>query len=364
LTYLTINAVSKCYNGRPALEKIHLEIAKGDIICLLGPSGCGKTTLLRIIAGLTALDSGQILLDGRNINSIPAHVRRFGLMFQEFALFPHKNVFENVAFGLKMQGMDGEEIEDRTRKMLKLVGMSRFMHRDVADLSGGERQRVALARSLAPRPHLLMLDEPFGALDRALRQRLMTDLINIIQRVDVTTIFVTHDQTEAFALADKIAVMQAGRIEQYSPPEILYKHPINTRVASFLGFENLLPAKVMQAGMVVTQLGPLSIATHGLAPGESVTVLLRPEGVCYAEDSKTTDADAFLVKGMVTATLFLGSCYRVCLRATQGPMLVFDILNNQPPPKPGDPVRLRLKPAAITLIRSIAKKSKQNAPLE
>ena len=356
MAYLTINAVSKYYNSRPALEKIHLEIAKGDIICLLGPSGCGKTTLLRIIAGLTSLDSGQILLDGRNINSIPAHVRRFGLMFQEFALFPHKNVFENVAFGLKMQGIDGKKIADRTKKMLKLVGMSRFMHRDVAELSGGERQRVALARSLAPRPHLLMLDEPLGALDRALRQRLMADLINIIQRVAVTTVFVTHDQTEAFAIANKIAVMQAGRIEQYSPPEILYKNPINTRVAKFLGFENLLPGKVVQAGLVETQLGPLPIDTHELAPGNSVTVLLRPEGVRYVKDSAAADDNAFLVKGIVTDMLFLGPSYRLSLRANQGPLLAFDMVNDQPPPKPGDLVHLRLQPAAVTLIRSAEKK--------
>ena len=353
MAYLTINAVSKCYNGRSALKNINLEITKGDIICLLGPSGCGKTTLLRIIAGLTTLDSGQILLDGRNINSIPAHARRFGLMFQEFALFPHKNVFENVAFGLKMQGIDGKEIKDRTQKMLKLVGMSRFEQRDVADLSGGERQRVALARSLAPRPHLLMLDEPLGALDRALRQRLMADLIKIIQRVDVTTIFVTHDQTEAFAIATKIAVMQTGQVEQYCPPEILYKHPINTRVAKFLGFENLLPAKVVKTGLVESQLGPMPIDTHGLASGDSVTILFRPEGVCYAKDADTIIDNAFLVMGIVTDIRFLGPCYRLCLETTQGPMLTFDILNDQPPPKPGDPVHLRLQPAAMTLIRSV-----------
>lgn len=232
---LVLLNITKAFDNKPALKNISLELESGNILCLLGSSGCGKTTLLRIIAGLEYPDSGNIIFDKKDMVRVPPHRRRFGMMFQEFALFPHKNVFENVAFGLRMRKRAKAEITERTREMLTLVGLEGFELRDVNTLSGGERQRVALARSLAPYPRLLMLDEPMGSLDRPLRERLLPELREILKSVGLTAIFVTHDHTEAFAISDVIAVLNAGRIEQMAPPNVLRKHPANKHVARFLG---------------------------------------------------------------------------------------------------------------------------------
>ena len=235
---LEVQGVSKSFAAVPALRDIYFSVSKGEIICLLGPSGCGKTTLLRIIAGLEVPDTGTLTFEGRDISSLPPYERHFGLMFQDFALFPHKNVFDNVAFGLRLK--DGEtqpdeaEIADNVRQMLALVGLADFEKRSVSDLSGGEAQRVALARSLAPHPQLLMLDEPLGSLDRATRERLMIELRDILRRVGVTALYVTHDQTEAFSVADRVMVLNAGHIEQSGSPEDLYRRPASAFVANFL----------------------------------------------------------------------------------------------------------------------------------
>lgn len=353
MTYLTIDDISKRFNGHMALEKINLEINKGEIVCLLGPSGCGKTTLLRIIAGLTTPDRGRILLDNCNLNGVPPHARCFGLMFQEFALFPHKNVFENVAFGLKMQLKDRKEIERRSGEMLELVGMTGFEQRNVADLSGGERQRVALARSLAPKPRLLMLDEPLGALDRALRQRLMVDLIRILRNVKVTTIFVTHDQSEAFAMADFIAVMHAGGIEQINAPETLYKHPVSARVARFLGFENLIQAVVIEPGKVKTPLGIIAVKTDGFNPGHATTVLLRPESGLVSEGAQFNEQDTILIQVVVLDSIFMGHCYRLRVATEKETELTLHVSNETPPPSPGSSIKLLLKTSAMTLIKEL-----------
>lgn len=349
MAYLHIDNVSKKFGGAYALKDVTLPIAEGGILSLLGPSGCGKTTLLRLIAGLTSPDAGRILLDGADLASVPPHARRFGLMFQEFALFPHKNVFENVAFGLRMQQKKQDEITRRTEEMLTLVGLADFKQRNVADLSGGERQRVALARSLAPQPRLLMLDEPLGALDRTLRQRLLTDLIRILRKVNVTTIFVTHDQAEAFAVADNICVMHAGRIEQTAPPQMLYKHPASVRVASFLGFENLIPGKVIAPGRVETQLGDIFLETKNFSPGRPVTLLLRPEGALPV-NYNAADAPHFIIKGTVTDWIFLGPSYRLRLVTEQGLNLCFELPNTTLPLDPGASIELGLAPAACAVI--------------
>jgi ABC-type Fe3+/spermidine/putrescine transport system ATPase subunit len=234
--------------------------------------------------------------------------------------------------------------------MLALVGLAGFKKRNVADLSGGERQRVALARSLAPQPRLLMLDEPLGALDRSLRQRLLMDLIRILRKVNVTTIFVTHDQAEAFAVADSICVMHGGRIEQTAPPQVLYKRPATVRVANFLGFENLIEGKVTAPGSVETQLGNIALETETLTPGRPVTLLIRPEGALSIGKKTTAKASNFIVQGTVTERIFLGSCYRLRLATEQGLQLSFDLTNSAPPPPPGDFIRLLLNYEACSLI--------------
>jgi ABC-type Fe3+/spermidine/putrescine transport system ATPase subunit len=219
MVLLEIRHLCKSYPDGWALHDVSFTVEEGENLCLLGPSGCGKTTLLRLIAGLETPDSGQVLVDGEDVTPVSPHLRGFGLMFQEYALFPHKDVFGNVAFGLQMQGLSRDPVTARVTEVLELVGLVGFERRDVNQLSGGERQRVALARSLAPQPRLLMLDEPLGALDRALRERLMDELPDILRRAGVTAITVTHDQEEAFALADRVVLMRAGRVVGGGLPE-------------------------------------------------------------------------------------------------------------------------------------------------
>jgi ABC-type Fe3+/spermidine/putrescine transport system ATPase subunit len=318
-----------------------LTLAEGQILCLLGPSGCGKTTLLRVIAGLETPDSGTVLFEGRDITGVPPHQRGFGLMFQEFALFPHKNVGQNVAFGLQHLKQK-DEIEARVKEMLALVGLAGFEQRDVNSLSGGERQRVALARSLAPGPRLLMLDEPLGALDRALRERLMLEIRQILKRLGLTAIYVTHDQTEAFAVADRVMVMSRGRIEQDSSPEGLYYQPATPFVAQFLGFTNLLPGQIRAEGRVETPLGVWPILAASQYPaGTAVTVLVRPEAASLEPKR------GIVIEGELITSLFRGRFYQIMVE-TAGQSLTFEMPSN-PLSALGSTVALWLDPAAILL---------------
>jgi ABC-type Fe3+/spermidine/putrescine transport system ATPase subunit len=232
---LAIRSATKRFNGSTALDRVTLSAASGETLAILGPSGAGKTTLLRAVAGLEELDAGSIEWDGKDLASVPPHKRNFGLMFQDYALFPHLDVAGNVSFGLRMLGWESSDIERRLDEVLRLVGLEGFRTRDVADLSGGEAQRVALARTLAPSPRLLMLDEPLGSLDRGLRLRLGADLAEIFDDLDLPVLFVTHDQEEAFGLADRVAILNQGRVEQIDTPARLTEYPINAWVAEFLG---------------------------------------------------------------------------------------------------------------------------------
>src|SRR5829696_467534 len=277
---LTAHDLRKSYGDTPALRGVSLRIAAGAIVCLLGPSGCGKTTLLRVIAGLEQADSGTVTFAGRPIDSLPVHARGFGLMFQDYALFPHRDVAGNVAFGLRMRGDSRQQIDARVAEMLDLVGLAGYDRRRVYELSGGERQRVALARSLAPSPRLLMLDEPLGALDRALRERLLDELRTILTRVGVTSLYVTHDQAEAFAIADWLVLMNGGQIEQQGPPEAVYRQPATRFAALFLGLSNLIDGRVItheqNTLLIETPLGRLR-ANGDAQPGTAVMLVIRPE---------------------------------------------------------------------------------------
>ena len=232
---LTLSSIHKSYEGKPLLKGISLDLAEGEIISLLGPSGSGKSTLLRIISGLEEAESGDVLWDGMSIASVPSHERKFGLIFQDYALFPHLNVFDNVAFGLKMQKLRKEDIRQRVDEALKQVDLQGFAKRSVTDLSGGEQQRIALARALAPRPRLLMFDEPLGALDRRLREYLLVEIKEILDESGVPAIYVTHDHEEAFALADRILLLHEGLIVQQGTPDELFAHPASAWVKEFLG---------------------------------------------------------------------------------------------------------------------------------
>lgn len=330
-----------------ALNCVNASLGQGNILCLLGPSGCGKTTLLRIVAGLERPDTGKIVFDGEDMAGTPPHLRRFSMMFQEFALFPHKNVFENVAFGLRMMNRPGLEIKRKTGEMLALVGLDGMETRNVNELSGGERQRVALARSLAYRPRLVLLDEPLGSLDRAMRERLVPDIRRILKDVRVTAVFVTHDQTEAFAIADIVAVLHNGGIEQIDSPENLYKHPANPTVAKFLGFHNRIEGIINPNGGIDTEIGTLCPETGGLPPGTGTAVLVRPEAARLADKPGPGETEVF---GVVKERIFQGRAYRVTLETKSGRLLVFDLPNDDRPPDTCEPIRLILKPSAMSVM--------------
>lgn len=311
---LTISNISKSFGLAPALTRISFDVARGEIVALLGPSGCGKSTLLSLVAGLqTPENGGDIAWEGRSLHGVPSHQRGFGLMFQDYALFPHLNVFENVAFGLKMLHLPTGEIKNKVREALSLVGLPDAVKRDVHTLSGGEQQRVALARSLAPRPHLLMLDEPLGSLDRNLREHLTGELRRILRQMDQTALYVTHDLEEAFALADRIVLMNAGQIEQVGTPQELYYQPATPFVARFLGLTNLLDGQVT-GGKVETVIGNFPIIER---PEGHFTVLLRPDAASLVDGPCR-------VNGIVVERLFRGSHVQVTL-AVGSTQLAFDV---------------------------------------
>jgi ABC-type Fe3+/spermidine/putrescine transport system ATPase subunit len=346
MALLELDGLNKSYPDGWTLTDVSFTVEEGEIRGLLGPSGCGKTTLLRLIAGLESPDSGRVLVDGKDVTDVAPHRRGFGLMFQEYALFPHKDVLGNVAFGLRMEGLDRQAIEERVNETLALVGLEGFEHRDVSQLSGGERQRVALARSLAPQPRLLLLDEPLGALDRTLRERLMDELPDILHRAGVTVITVTHDQEEAFAIADCVAVMRAGEVVQIGTPEELYRHPGSTWVAHFLGLTNLLDARVVERGRVETALGELQVADTGswYRRGERVRLLIRPEAAELRRDGPNQ------VDVEVVRRSFRGGYTQLDVRHRSGVDLTFNFSAGMDLPSTGEGVLLSLDPEGLTLL--------------
>ncbi|MFN2142869.1 MAG: ABC transporter ATP-binding protein [Candidatus Promineifilaceae bacterium] len=330
MALLVVESLSKAYvPGQTVVDNVSLAVDEGEIVCLLGPSGCGKTTLLRLITGLEQPDSGEIWFDGRNMAPVPPHEREIGMMFQDFALFPHKNVAENIAFGLKMHGRSQEEINRRVAEMLELVELPGFEQRDVSSLSGGEKQRVALARSLALEPRLLMLDEPLGALDRALRERLMLDLRRILRQLGVTAIYVTHDQTEAYAVSDRIALMNEGHIEQLDAPQNVYYRPATRFAARFLGFRNLLPATVLGPNEVRTNLGDLKVVDTMRPPDSQVTLLIRPDAAQIVESANAQSDNTIAVT--VSETSFRGKYSQVWVETGDGESLIFEMPGRPPP---------------------------------
>jgi thiamine transport system ATP-binding protein len=274
------------FDDAAALEDASLEVADGEVVTVLGPSGSGKTTLLRVLAGLQAADSGRVVLDDRDLTSTPPHRRGIGLVFQDHALFPHRDVAANVAFGLRMRGEADERVASRAAELLDLVGLAGFERRSVGSLSGGEQQRVALARALAPEPRVLLLDEPLGSLDRRLRDRLLEDLGRLFDELALTAVYVTHDQTEAFTLGDRVAVMRAGQVVQVATPDALWAHPIDADVARFLGLANVHGDEVIRPEAVTVRLSRAGNATVERAVRTGPLVRLR----VALDDGRSLDA--------------------------------------------------------------------------
>ena len=347
---LEVREICKNYAGKPLLQGVSFCVGAGETVCLLGPSGSGKSTLLRIIAGLEAPEAGLVLWDGEDLAGIPVHRRNFGLMFQDYALLPHRNVAENVGFGLRTKRLPRAEIQYRVAEALEKVHMAAFAKRRVTDLSGGEQQRVALARTLAPRPRLIMLDEPLGALDRTLREQLIEELHQLLQTTGIPAIYVTHDQEEAFALADRLVMLHDGKVEQVGSPAEVYGHPASAWAASFLGFNNLIGGTVaaleplcVNTEMGVFQVGGLPSAE--VAVGRRVTLLIRPTGASLAAKSNLPNQ----VSGLVEDVLFQGDVFRIGLCSGTALALHLQFYLAEPL-TPGQNVTLAVEPGSIVCL--------------
>ena len=302
---LEVRHIFKTYEDNFLLNDITFTLTEGETICLLGASGSGKSTLLRIIAGLESSDSGLIAFNGLDLTATPPHLRDFGLVFQDYALFPHLNVNENVAFGLKMRRLGQAEIDQRVASSLHLVSLTEFGDRKVTDLSGGEQQRVALARALAIRPRLLMFDEPLGALDRALREGLLNELRMILHRTKIPAIYVTHDQEEAFTIADRVLILHAGRIIREGTPANVWANPESAIVAEFLGLGNLLSGEMVAQNMYQTEHGVFIVkCAHKHSKGDKVHLLARPV-------SADANAEANVLNGVVADIIFQQDRFKV-----------------------------------------------------
>ncbi|MBV9813627.1 MAG: ABC transporter ATP-binding protein [Acetobacteraceae bacterium] len=311
---LVTESLAKSYGATRIIDDVSLAISSGEFLTLLGPSGCGKTTLLRIIAGLTAADRGRVILDGRDLTGVEPNRRGLGMVFQAHALFPHMTVLDNVCFGLRMRGVPRAECVRRARDALALVQLGSFGHRMPRQLSGGQQQRVAIARATVFSPNLLLMDEPFGALDRRLRDALQIELRRMVRDLGITTIFVTHDQDEALVLSDRIALMQAGRIAQIGAPRDVFRRPRTRFAANFMGIENLFEARVIGRSDDAIELTCgdtrlMASATDPVDAGDRVVVGVRGEDIRLASDAGTARLN--VLPGTVTDVIYRGDRWGV-----------------------------------------------------
>lgn len=341
---IDLKNISIAFDSEPVLKNINLYIRDKEFITLLGPSGCGKTTTLRIIAGFVEPDSGDVVFEGKKINGVPPHKRQVNTIFQRYALFPHLNVYENVAFGLRLKKHKEAEIKATVEEMLELVNLKGFNRRNINSLSGGQQQRVAIARALAIRPRVLLLDEPLGALDLKLRKDMQAELKNIQQSLGITFIYVTHDQEEALSMSDTIVVMDSGEIQQIGTPVDIYNEPKNAFVADFIGESNIVDGR-MRADFQVEMAGHrFKCLDKGFGINEAVDVVIRPEDVDVVPVEKS------MISGEVTSVTFKGVHYEIIVDIESFKWMIQTTEKQEA----GDKIGLMIEPDAIHIMKKSA----------
>ncbi len=329
------------FDGDTILENLNLKIKDGEFVTLLGPSGCGKTTTLRIIAGFTQPDTGEVIIDSNHMNGVPPYKRQVNTIFQRYALFPHLNVFENVAFGLRVNKVDKKEVEQRVIAMLESVNLSGFEKRQVHSLSGGQQQRVAIARALVNNPKILLLDEPLGALDLKLRKDMQNELKSIQQKLGITFVFVTHDQEEALSMSDTVVVMNEGKIQQIGTPEDIYNEPQNAFVADFIGESNILDG-IMREDRLVEMFGcKFNCVDSGFNKNEPVDVVVRPE------DIDVVAPENGQLSGVVSSITFKGVHYEIIVDINNFKWMI----QSTDSPAVGDVIGISIPPQDIHIMK-------------
>ena len=340
---IEIKGLSKSFGDKKVLEDINLYIRRGEFLTLLGPSGCGKTTLLRMIAGFLQPDEGSILMDGKELAGVPPHERPLNTVFQRYALFPHLDVYDNIAFGLKLKKVPEEEIEKRVRRVLKLVAMSDYEDRDVETLSGGQQQRIAIARAIVNQPKVLLLDEPLAALDLKMRKDMQIELKEMHKKLGITFIYVTHDQEEALTLSDTIVVLNEGRIQQIGTPVDIYNEPVNCFVADFIGESNILKGRMMCDRRVAFIKHVFDCVDEGFGEDVPVDVVVRPEDIYF-----TTDPEKCQFKATVNSCIFKGVHYEMWVDTDTG----YELMIQDYDPYPvGSEVMLYIDPDDIQVMK-------------
>ncbi|MGU8527291.1 spermidine/putrescine ABC transporter ATP-binding protein [Clostridium perfringens] len=338
---IELKGITKSYGKDTILDNLSLNIKKNEFLTLLGPSGCGKTTTLKIIAGFETADSGQVVFENNIINDIPPYERQLNTVFQKYALFPHMNVYENIAFGLKLKKMPKDIIDQKVKEMLKLVALEGYENRDIEALSGGQQQRVAIARALVNEPKVLLLDEPLGALDMKLRKEMQIELKKIQQKLGITFIFVTHDQEEALTMSDTIVVMNKGEIQQMGSPEDIYNEPANSFVAKFIGESNIVDGIMLDDFKVEFGGKIFDCVDKGFEKNEAIEVVIRPE------DFEMVKYENGMLKGTVTSIIFKGVHYEIEVKDENHTW----ILHNTKHAEIGSKIGLSLDPESIHIMK-------------
>ena len=340
---IQVQHLSKSFGNKKVLDDISFYINKGEFITFLGPSGCGKTTLLRMIAGFLQPDEGTILMDGSDIAALPPHKRELNTVFQRYALFPHLDVYENIAFGLKLKGVPEKEIDQRVRRVLKLVAMSDYEDRDIDTLSGGQQQRIAIARAIVNQPKILLLDEPLAALDLKMRKDMQIELKEMHKKLGITFIYVTHDQEEALTLSDTIIVMNEGKIQQIGTPTDIYNEPVNCFVADFIGESNILKGRMIRDRRVAFMRHEFDCVDEGFGEDVKVDVVVRPEDIYF-----TTDPARCQFKAKVNSCIFKGVHYEMWVDTDSGYELMIQDYDAYPV---GSEVMLYIDPDDIQVMK-------------